>query len=443
MVVLALAATLFLLNSLFSSWDAEWLKMARQWRLSKANTKEEGLFDGADGMDDFYVWAPGVMELESRVESSKGVQVSRLIAVADRHIKDTEVHSVVLKQWIPSSASPHNYVSISKYYWPVAGNPEAPWVRNPGAINPEATKISDYVLFRKTSNGVTAMSLAYQFGINHPRREQYREKATSRIKEWFCDEETKMFPDLWFGSIVRNKPSHDLTKTAWAKVKEMGSKEGILDLWPIAPLLHSVKGLGLDMSTQDCLVDWVGEYIKFHETSPLAYNERNTKNNHATYYDVQFLSLLAYTSNTTGIHAYLKKITIPRLISQVQSNGHQAEELARPTSWFYSLFNMRGWCYLALLAEDSGIDLWGVKPEGWNYPVIQTALTFILENKFSNPPGLAWPRNDTRKDWALPGFLASQFYHAAKAYQVWDKTDEMSIKWQNWIQLIEKENARD
>lgn len=141
------------------------------------------------------------------------------------------------------------------------------------------------------------MSLAYQFGINHPRREQYREKATSRIKEWFCDEETKMFPDLWFGSIVRNKPSHDLTKTAWAKVcfqnfpftkslnlyescpqvKEMGSKEGILDLWPIAPLLHSVKGLGLDMSTQDCLVDWVGEYIKFHETSPLAYNERNTK----------------------------------------------------------------------------------------------------------------------------------------------------------------------
>lgn len=33
--------------------------MARQWRLSKANTKEEGLFDGADGMDDFYVWAPG------------------------------------------------------------------------------------------------------------------------------------------------------------------------------------------------------------------------------------------------------------------------------------------------------------------------------------------------------------------------------------------------
>lgn len=56
----------------------------------------------------------------------------------------------------------------------------------------------------------------------------------------------------------------------------MGTKEGVLDIWPIGPLLRSVRVLDPDISTSKCLQTWTDSYIQFLETSRLPTRERVT-----------------------------------------------------------------------------------------------------------------------------------------------------------------------
>lgn len=78
-----------------------------------------------------YDWL-SAMEYEARDESRHGILSSRIVGFASESLRDESVHSVTLKPWKPATASMHDYVSLSKYYWPVEGKPELPWAHQSG-----------------------------------------------------------------------------------------------------------------------------------------------------------------------------------------------------------------------------------------------------------------------------------------------------------------------
>ncbi|KAL8277933.1 hypothetical protein RQP46_009752 [Phenoliferia psychrophenolica] len=218
-------------------------------------------------------------------------------------------------------------------------------------------------------------------------------------------------------------------------MRGMGTKEGILDLWPLAILLQSVAGLDLDNSTE------VNDYTESLRTSPLSIAERQSHNNHGVFYDVQYLGILSFMMRTNSsirdtARMYLQETTIPRLLDQITLEGAQPKELARKTSWYYSFFALRGWTYLAAQASFFDVDLWAVKHDEAKVPVLQSAFTYLLRHAFSSPPGRNWPVFDQKKDFRIESQFRDLFFYAAEAYKVQERHDSLSVEWQRWVDVI-------
>src|SRR5688500_7830012 len=97
-----------------------------------------------------------------------------------------------------------------------------------------------------------------------------------------------------------------------------------------------------DKNVDKGLYIWISEYYTWLITSKLGGRESKTKNNHGTFYDVQALFLLDYL----GKHDEAKEFVLRALISRIENGilptGVQPFETERPTSWFYSIFNLQG-----------------------------------------------------------------------------------------------------
>lgn len=53
-----------------------------------------------------------------------------------------------------------------------------------------------------------------------------------------------------------------------------------------------------------------------------------------------------------------------------------------------------------------------------------------------------WPVPNPSKNWDASGYGGSLFFQAARAYQIWDKTDPGSLQWQEWIETLEQLNKK-
>jgi hypothetical protein len=86
--------------------------------------------------------------------------------------------------------------------------------------------------------------------------------------------------------------------------------------------------------------------------------ERATKNNHATYYDVQVATMALYVGDRDQARRVLAAVPKRRLATQIKPDGRQPHEIARTRGLTYSAMNLRGFCLLARLGEHCEVDLW-------------------------------------------------------------------------------------
>jgi hypothetical protein len=86
---------------------------------------------------------------------------------------------------------------------------------------------------------------------------------------------------------------------------------------------------------------------------------------------VQLVAIALFTEQTALAKKILEEQTKKRIDSQLEADGQQPKELARTLSWNYSLFNLRAFFELALLAENVDVDL-------WHYGRLQKAFTWLL-----------------------------------------------------------------
>ncbi|CAG8510575.1 7261_t:CDS:1 [Funneliformis caledonium] len=313
--------------------------------------------------------------------------LSMLVYKADLAFKNNSVYSVTLKPQLAPSHDPHDYMSLARYYWP---NPKErkglPYINRDGYPNPEIETVKDYAFLRKLFKDVENLGFAYSF----TRNDSYVEKAIYRIKEWFINPETKMNPNLKYASFIKGSRS--------------GRRTGVLDMHPIYRMLQSIplmrSSSKWDFLVEDQLKQWISDYYEWLETTSLGIKERASSNNHGTYYDVQATFLLTYLNREDDARKYSREALIHRVDTGINSSGQQRHETSRPTSWFYSVFNLQALFLLAERSQYYGFDGWNyVGPKGQS---IKKAVDYLLPYALTD--GKGWPFKNI-KEFELNSFV--------------------------------------
>ncbi|RIB16938.1 alginate lyase domain-containing protein, partial [Gigaspora rosea] len=277
-------------------------------------------------------------------------------------------YSITLKTQFAPSNDPHDYLSLARYYWP---NPKTenglPYIVRDGYSNPEIWTVEDYILLRKLMAEIQHLGFGYLFTKN----DTYVKKAIHRINEWFLNPKTKMNPNLNYASL--------------AKGSKLGRRAGVLDFHPIykyvlnliiqsIPLMRSSKFW--DHNIELKFKKWLTIYYDWLKNSEHGRLEHKANNNHGSFYDVQAIYILEYIGQVKEAKDFAKKALKNRVNTGILADGQQPYETARPTSWFYSTFNLHALFLLAERATHLGFNGWNYK--GKNNQSIKTAVDYLL-----------------------------------------------------------------
>ncbi len=251
--------------------------------------------------------------------------------------------SVMSKDYIPSSGSKHDYVSLARYAWPDKSKPNGlPYTMRDGVSNPELNKF-DRNKLSAMANAVYRLSLAYYF----TGEERYAKKATELIHVWFLDKGTKMNPNLRYAQHIPG--AYD------------GRCYGVIDAYSFVEMLDGVqlleKSRSFTAKDSKQLKAWFSQLLKWLLTHPQAIEESNQKNNHATAYDVQVAAYALYTGNKKVFEDVLEKFPARRIATQIEPDGKQPYELRRTLAFGYSQYNLNHIIDFMLMVKHQGKDI--------------------------------------------------------------------------------------
>ncbi|KAF9099005.1 hypothetical protein BGX29_007359 [Mortierella sp. GBA35] len=318
-------------------------------------------------------------QMLSAARRERDYAIALMVREAELALGSTEVYSVTNKDQTAPSNDVHDYLSLSKYFWPNEDKPNGlPYKRIDGHVNPEIETVQDYRLLRTMIREVHAMGMAYHF----TGRKEFADKCVVRLREWFLDEATYMNPNINFGSL--------------RKGEKLGARTGVLDMFPIIRVfdaLHYLKqGPTWPQDLIPQLQEWFTRYVRWLETSTLAKVERKGNNNHGTYFDVQIIGIYLFLGRVEDARKVARQALHTRIDSQITAKGEQPEEMERKTSWYYSIFNLHALMTLARWGDDLGVDMWFYEgPQGQS---IKKAIDFMLPYALSGGEG--WPVENLR-----------------------------------------------
>ncbi len=296
----------------------------------------------------------------------------QLLEDADKALQEGSF-SVVDKTQIPPSGSKHDYISLGPYWWPDPNKPDGlPWIRRDGEVNPLTRgKSTDETTKDKMFDNTNTLAMAYFFSDKN----KYATKALELLKVWFVNEDTKMNPNLNYAQGIPGINT--------------GRGIGIIEFAGITNVITAIEILELnnkmDAETSKSLRLWFLDYLNWLQTSENGVFEKNTKNNHATHYDVQIVSILLFLNREDEAKEVLKAVKTLRIATQIEPNGEQPHELARTKALSYSTMNLKGFTELALLGKKVNVDLWNYEAE--NGGSIKKAYEFLK------------PYAEGKKDW--------------------------------------------
>ncbi|KAG0080501.1 hypothetical protein BGZ90_012132 [Linnemannia elongata] len=313
-------------------------------------------------------------QMLSAVRRERDYAIALMVREAELALASTEVYSVTNKNQTAPSNDIHDYLSLSKYYWPNKDKPSGlPYRRIDGHVNPEIETVRDYRLLRTMIREVHMMGMAYHF----TGRKEFADKCVMRLREWFLDEATYMNPNINYGSL--------------RKGEKLGARTGVLDMFTIFRVFDALHYLKQEPTWPQDLIPqlqgWFTQYVRWLETSTLAKVERKGNNNHGTYFDVQIIGIYLFLGQVEDAREVALQALHTRIDPQITARGEQPEEMERKTSWYYSVFNLQALMTLARWGDDLGVDMWFYEgPQGQS---IKKAIDFMLP--FALAGGEGWP----------------------------------------------------
>ncbi|HEY0810107.1 MAG TPA: alginate lyase family protein, partial [Longimicrobiales bacterium] len=275
----------------------------------------------------------------------------QLIANANAALREAPVAVTDKKTLLPPTNDPHDYFSLSPYWWPDSTKPNGlPYIRRDGVTNPESKRDLDQPRVHALGDRTQTLALAYYF----TGQDSYAEAAAKQIKRWFLDPATRMNPHLRFAQLVRGNPN------------ERGS--GIIDTrWFIEIVDATVLLRGSKHWTNAddaALKSWFSQYLNWLLTSPNGAHERAAKNNHGSWYAAQTAAYALYVGDAAKAKEIIEAQKA-RIGAQIKTDGSQPEELARTRSLHYEMFNVEALGRVAEMGRHVGVNLWSYHaPEG-------------------------------------------------------------------------------
>lgn len=256
--------------------------------------------------------------------------------------------SVVNKTQTPPSGDPRDYMSLAPYWWP-AGNESGEYVRKDGQVNPERDSDKyDKVSMRMLQLDVPVLALATYFTGD----DVYAAHAALLLRTWFSNPETRMNPNLRFAQAIPGKNT--------------GRPTGIIDTQGLTGVVDAVELMKLEGKIDPQVVaamrNWFSEYVAWLTTDPMALEERQARNNHGTYYDVQLMAFSLF-SRKCSLAASVLRDTKYRIGKQIAPDGLMPEEIQRTRSFHYQIFNTAAFLKVARMAEHLGENLYTFKSE--------------------------------------------------------------------------------
>ena len=250
--------------------------------------------------------------------------------------------TVMSKDYIPSSGSKHDYVSLARYAWPDQTKPNGlPYMMRDGISNPELNKFDRNKLSDMTG-AIYRLSLAYYFSED----EKYAKKATELIHIWFLDKTTRMNPNLRYAQHIPGEAD--------------GRCYGVIDAYSFVEMLDGVqlleKSKSFTAKDSKKLKAWFSHFLKWLLSHPQAIEESDQKNNHAIAYDVQVAAYSLYTGNRKVFSDVLAYFPKRRIATQIAPDGSQPHELRRTLAFGYSQYNLHHIIDLMLMVKHQGLD---------------------------------------------------------------------------------------
>jgi hypothetical protein len=257
------------------------------------------------------------------------------------------LYTVMSKSLTPDSGDKHDYMSFGPYWWPDPKKDNGlPFIRKDGQVNPASKDHrSDQPKLSSLLKELKILSVTYYLSTE----EKYAARAAVLIKTWFLNPNTKMNPNLNYGQAIPGR-----TKGRGIGIIETRYLGILVDALILFEKSSHFKNMHVPMK------QWLDSYLNWLLTSKNGIAESKTKNNHATWYDVQVAVLALYCGKNEILNRAIIKAAEHRIPSQIQADGSQPHELSRTRSFDYSRMNLLGFLQLARLSEHTKTDLWKV-----------------------------------------------------------------------------------
>ena len=295
-------------------------------------------------------------------------QIAQLAKQADK-LLDKKIGSVMDKNVLPPCGNKHEYLSLARYYWPDPSKSDGkPYIKKDGEKNPDNDLISDDKNFDDLIATVNNLSWAYYFTNEN----KYAEKAIQLIRFWFLDTSTMMSPNL----------NHAQVRTGI----DTGASTGIIDTHNLPQMLDAIGLLSSSSiwksTDEKGIKQWFSKYLDWLLNSYNGKKEREAKNNHGTFYDMQVASIALFCGEKKVADDILKN-DFKRLAWQIEIDGKQPLELARTLALGYSTFNLDAWFRLANIAEKIGVNFWQYETKDGRSLIkaLDYLIPFTLEGK--------------------------------------------------------------
>lgn len=307
--------------------------------------------------------------------------IKNLLREADKLLTLTPV-SVMDKQAVAASGDKHDYYSQARYWFADPTKVDGlPYIRKDGVNNPDI-KALDREPLAKMGRSVSILALAYYLS----NQQQYADKAWQLLRVWYLDKKTRMNPHMNYGQVVLGRDNN------------MGRSEGVLDTYSMVQIVDAVTLLTSSSRHKkgelEGLRSWFSNYLQWMLSSPIAAQERAMPNNHGVAFDIQVVTYAIFTSNREVALEYIHQFKSNRIEKQIEPDGRQPKELARTTSFGYSVFNLTHFLDMVQIAQSQGIDILGSTSDGVS--LIEKGIDYLTP--YLGAPVTAWPYQQIR-DW--------------------------------------------
>jgi hypothetical protein len=246
-----------------------------------------------------------------------------LISEANKALKFGPV-SVMEKTKTTPSGSKHDYMSLAPYHWPDPTKKDGlPYMRKDGETNPEVKLYKDKAYLPELCSHIYTLALANYYTDDT----KYYDHAVQLIRVWFLDTATKMNPNMNFAQAIKGE--------------NVGRGAGLIDARHFIKVIEAIELMNKEEAypKKDLknMQVWFADFLQWMETSKNGKEEINAKNNHGVWYDALRLSIALFNNQKEAANKIIANAQV-RLANQMDDNNRFPLEMARTTSFHYSVF---------------------------------------------------------------------------------------------------------